>query len=174
MSKVLIVSASLNDGSNSRILARELEAKWSGSNVETTFLDLRDADLPICDGGAAYGDERVGKAKELVEAADAYVFATPIYVYNVNSALKNFVELVGRAMEDKLVGFLCAAGGRMSYMSVMNFANTLMLDFRTLVLPRFVYAASEDFEDGKPNETIDRRIDQFATAFAELATKLKG
>ncbi len=73
------------------------------------------------------------------------MLASPIYNYDVNAALKNAIELAGRKMEDKLLGFLCTAGGgAMSYMSVMPLANSLMLDFRTIVLPRFVNAAPED------------------------------
>jgi len=59
------------------------------------------------------------------------------------------VELTGDAWEGKIVGFLCAAGGDSSYMAPMSFANSLMLDFRCLIIPRFVYATSEDFRDGR-------------------------
>jgi FMN reductase len=40
-------------------------------------------------------------------------------------------------MGNKVVGFLCAAGGKSSYMSVMRLANSLMLDFRCLIIPHF-------------------------------------
>ena len=96
--------------------------------------------------GAAYEDDRVIAAKEKVEAADAIFFASPIYVYNVNAAMKNFVELKGHFMKGKVAGFLCATAGRVGYMSVMSLANSLMLDFRMFVLPRFVYVAAEDWE----------------------------
>ena len=38
------------------------------------------------------------------------VLATPVYNYHVSAATKNLIELTGSAWEDKLVGFLCAAG----------------------------------------------------------------
>jgi NAD(P)H-dependent FMN reductase len=50
------------------------------------------------------------------------------------------------AWEDKIVGFLCAAGGEASYMSVMAYANSLMLDFRCVIIPRVVFATSEAFD----------------------------
>ncbi len=55
------------------------------------------------------------------------------------------IELAGSAWEDKIVGFLCAAGGMSSYMSVMAYANSLMLDFRCVIIPRFVYATGDIF-----------------------------
>ena len=46
--------------------------------------------------------------------------------------------MAGRAFTGKPVGFVCAAGGRSSYMAVLGLANSLMLDFRCLIVPRFV------------------------------------
>ena len=59
---------------------------------------------------------------------------------------KNMIELTGSAWEDKIVGFLCAAGGHTSYMSVMSYANSLMLDFRCVIIPRFAFATSDAFD----------------------------
>jgi FMN reductase len=82
------------------------------------------------------------------------------------------VELTGSAWEDKVVGFLCAAGGMGSYMSVMSFANSLMLDFRCLIIPRFVYATGDSFDDDKLIDTkVAKRIEQVV---AQLVRVTKG
>ena len=122
--------------------------------------------------GAACEDERVIAAKEKVEAADAIFFASPIYVYNVNAAMKNFVELTGHFMKGKVAGFLCATGGRVGYMSVMSLANSLMLDFRMFVLPRFVYVAAEDWEGNALEDEIKVRIGEFATSFQGYVARI--
>ena len=170
--KILIVSSSLNPDSKSRLLAQELEEHWKGADFEVAFLDLREANLPMCDGGAAFGDVRVIRVKAMVDEADGIVFASPVYVYNVNAAMKNFVEFAGHSMKDKTAGFICSAGGRLSYMSPMTFANSLMLDFRMFVLPRFVYATAEDWDGDRLSEEIGERIDEFATGFADFTTRL--
>ena len=96
-----------------------------------------------------------------------------MYNYDLNAAAKNLVELTGKAWEDKPVGFLCWAGGRASYMSPMGLANNLMLDFRSLIIPRYVYAAKGDFiEGGEPSEVVRARIDELAGAAVELARAL--
>ena len=83
--------------------------------------------------------------------------------------MKNLVELTGSAWEDKTVGFLCAAGGASSYMSLMGLANSLMLDFRCLIIPRFVYAKGDDFTAKKqPNPALAERL----TVLAEASTKI--
>ena len=58
------------------------------------------------------------------------------------------------------MGFLCTAGGAGSYMSVMSFANSLMLDFRCWIVPRFLYLTN-DFvaADGTVDPELDRRLD---------------
>ena len=68
--------------------------------------------------------------------------------------------------DEKVVGFLCAAGGKGSYMSVMSLANSLMLDFRCLILPRFVYSVGEDFEE---DEVTDPKVKE---RVMELAKEL--
>ena len=55
---LLIVSASLNSDSNSRLLAREAERVLRADGVAVEFLDLRELPLPLCDGEKAYGDPK--------------------------------------------------------------------------------------------------------------------
>ena len=65
--KILIVASSLNPESKSQQLADELElALKDKDDLEIDLLDLKEADLPLCDGGAAYEDDRVIAAKEKV------------------------------------------------------------------------------------------------------------
>lgn len=171
--KIAIVSSSLNPGSRSRLMAREAETRLSARKmVEVDFIDLREVELPLCDGGAAYGDPFSVELNKRFEEADAYVLASPIYNYDVNAALKNAIELAGRKMENKLVGFLCAAGGSMSYMSVMPLANSLMLDFRTIVLPRFVYTTPDDWRGDDMSPGVSDRISQFCDALVSIGGKL--
>ena len=80
------------------------------------------------------------------------------------------IELTGKAWTDKVVGFLVAAGGTNSYMSVMGFANSLMLDFRCLIAPRFVYGTGEAFVgDQIAEEDMLVRIDELVSKMAQLS-----
>jgi FMN reductase len=146
---ILIISASLKKESNSRILAQEAKRLLELDGNEAILADLREHPLPLCDGGPAYGHPSVAVIGDLLAKASAVLVATPIYNYDANAAVKNLVELTGDGWENKAVGFLCAAGGMSSYMSIMALANCLMLDFRSVIVPRFVYATSEDFSDGR-------------------------
>lgn len=160
MPNVLIVATSHSPKSRSRKLARVAAAKLKAAGVECTQLDLHDEanTLPFAGSGAGWGHPNVARLSAITAEATHLVFAVPIYNYDVNAAAKNFVELMGKeALSRKTVGFLCSAGGKGSYMSILGFANSLMLDFRCWIVPRFVYV-SEDFGDEPPPE-IDERID---------------
>jgi FMN reductase len=158
----LVISASLRSKSVSRVMAEHLSATYTKLGAANQLLDLREFPLPLCDGEAAYGHANLPLLAAPLQAARVILLATPIYNYDANAAVKNLIELTGKIWENKIVGFLCAAGGPSSYMSVMALANSLMLDFRCLVIPRFVYAHGEDFVDGKPSAKLAGRIDQLA------------
>ena len=171
--KIAVISSSLNPESRSRRLARSVFTAYrSQEGLEVDFIDLRELDLPLCDGGVAYGHAATVDVSQRLEAADAYVIATPIYNYAVNAALKNLTELAGRKMANKLVGFLCAAGGAMSYMAIMQYANSLMLDFRAIILPRVVYAVGSDWEGEALGPELEKRLDQFKSDFLAIGRKL--
>jgi NAD(P)H-dependent FMN reductase len=144
---VLLLGCSLNPGSSSQILAREAAEILRSLGATAEVIDLRERPLPVCDGETT--DAHAQAITAAVRAADAIVFAVPIYNYDVNAAAKNVVEHVGSALEGKLIAFMCSAGGSASYMSVMSLATSLMLDFRCLIVPRFVYSTRQCFRNGK-------------------------
>ena len=158
---IVVFSCSLNPNSKSRRLAERAMSRLGGNGADALFVDLAQFPLPPCDGGPAYGNPAAIEIKETVRNASAAILAFPVYNYAAGSALKNMMELTGDAWTGKTVGLICAAGGRGSYMAPMTVANSLMLDFRCLIVPRFVYAIGEDFEgDGAPAEEIGARVDE--------------
>ena len=146
--KILVVSCSLRKASNSCALANKIRENLGELGAEVSFLDLRETELPLCDAGSCYEHPNAIKVKRDVGDADGILVAGPIYNYTCSAACKNFVELSGSSWENKVVGFLCAAGGHSSYMSIMGLANSLMLDFRCVIVPRFVYTTGAAFEGG--------------------------
>ena len=170
---VLVVSCSLSAASRSRVLAASAAEALGRLGVTAGLVDLQEWDLPLCDGGDCYDHPSVAPLKRRIEAADAVLVASPVYNYDVNAAAKNLVELTGSAWRDKPVGFLCAAGGRSSYMAPAGLAVSLMLDFRSLIIPRFVYAVKEDFdESGGAAGPLLERVEQLAAAAVDLARAL--
>ncbi len=171
----LVVSSSLNPDSRSRILAKAAMKSLEEREAAVRFLDLSEYDLPVCDGGLVYGNSQVQEVARMVEQADGILMASPIYNYDLNASAKNLVELTGKAWMSKVAGFLVAAGGQGSYMAVMGLANSLMLDFRTFVIPRFVYATGADFQ-GKAiaDAELTERVEGLAAELIRVTSALRG
>lgn len=168
---VTIVSTSLHSQSKSRSLSQLLPSRLAAEGESTRFVDLRETPLPLCDGGASFSAPAVAEVQEALLGADGVVIATPIYNFDVSAAAKNFIELCGAGLRGKTIGLLAAAGGNPSYMAPLGFLNSLMLDYRTVILPRFVYVSSSAFENGVlRDQSIVTRIDEFVRDFADLVT----
>jgi FMN reductase len=174
MPKYLVISTSGNPGSNSRRMGRVAFAHLQKQKVDCAWIDISEMDLPLCDADKCY--EMVGSKKlsAEIEASDGILIAAPVYNYDVAAAAKNMIELTGTAWEDKIVGFLCAAGGAASYMSVMAYANSLMLDFRCVIIPRFVFATGEAFDgDNIIDKKITERVEQVANELVRFTEALR-
>lgn len=170
--KYLIISCSLNQNSKSRVLAKELLDKCNELELDIDFMDLQDYKLPICDGSSCYSNPEVHKVFSKIQKAKGIILCTPVYNFYASSAAKNLIELTGKdAWNDKIVGFMCAAGGVSSYMSVMNLANSLMLDFRCVIIPKFVYADRSKFGNVL-DEDIKTRIGELADSFKNFVESL--
>lgn len=97
--KVLIISTSLRDKSNSEILAKECEkgARDAGHDVE--FLSLRGKDIRFCIGclscqktGSCVRKDDVPEIMAKVKEAEVVVFATPIYYYEMSGQMKTLLD----------------------------------------------------------------------------------
>ncbi|MFL6590532.1 MAG: NADPH-dependent FMN reductase [Chthoniobacterales bacterium] len=174
MARYLVISTSGNPDSNSRRLGRTAFHRLEKAKVECEWLDISELDLPLCDADACYAQPSARQASKTIKAADGILVATPVYNYDVSAAAKNLVELTGSAWEDKVVGFLCAAGGMSSYMSVMAFASSLMLDFRSVIIPRFVYATGRAFEgDELKDKEVAERVNELADELVRFTNALR-
>src|SRR6476619_3853036 len=172
MPKHLVISTSGNPDSNSRRMGQKAFAHLQKQKTDCDWIDIREMELPLCDADKCYGMPASKKLSATIEGADGIIIAAPVYNFDVAAAAKNMIELTGSAWEDKIVGFLCAAGGMGSYMSVMAYANSLMLDFRCLIIPRFVYATGDSFDGDKLTDTkVAKRLEQVV---AELVRVTKG
>jgi len=169
----LVISSSLNPKSLSRLLALTAFNNFKKKDASAEWLDLADHSIPFCDGDSTHKNSEVKKLREKINNAQGILFAVPIYNYDVNAAAKNLIELTGDAWTNKVVGFLCAAGGKSSYMSVMGLANSLMLDFRCLIIPRFIYSTNEDFSEGKVTDSqVKDRISELIKELERICTTL--
>jgi len=169
--RIAIVSTSLSAESRSRILCRHASAFAHQKGIDGALIDLQDYRvLPYGMDGSVGLEEIEAELND----ADGIIIGFPLYTFNMNSTLKALMERCGSCFEEKLVGVMCAAGGRSSYMSIMSIAQSLMLDFRTWVVPRHVYAIKGDFADGRiANDEICLRVEELVKTVFRVAWQHK-
>jgi hypothetical protein len=57
----------------------------------------------------------------------------------------------------------------------MSFANSLMLDFRCLIIPRFVYATGDSFDgDRLTDDKLAKRIERVAADLVRVTKAVRG
>ena len=156
--KIAIVSTSLNPKSKSEMLAKYMQLYLE--KHELIFINLKDYPLPFCDGASCYEDSRVAHINDLLIPCECIFVASPIYNYDVSATCKNLIELSKKeTWEKKRVGFMVSATGYSSYLSPLSIMNSLMVDFRSIVTPRYVYAAASHFEEDKLSKDLIDRLE---------------
>lgn len=169
----LIISCSLDPNSKSALLAQALASVYSSRSQPHQLIDLRQFELPFCDGASCYKDPNVVKITDLIRQASSIAIASPIYNFAVGASTQNLLAVTGNAFNEKVVGILCASGGARSYMAAMGLANSLMLDFRVIVIPRFVFASTDSFDSNAiTDEQITGRITELADELERISSKL--
>src|SRR5205809_4694910 len=175
MAKTLFHRTTRNPNSNGRRIGRVVLTDLRKRKGDFDWIDISEMDLPLCDADQCYGMPGSKKLSAAIKAADGVLVAAPIYNYDVAAAAKNMIELAGSAWENKVVGFLCAAGGTASYMSVMAYANSLMLDFRCVIIPQFAFATADAFDgDRITDKKITQRIEQVVDELVRFTKALRG
>ena len=170
---ILIISSSLTETSTPITLSQAASEVLTTHSIKHNHIILKDFPLPLCGTPESFNNKHAKALETRIQEASGIILSTPIYNYNCNAVAKNMIELTGSAWKHKCVGFLCAAGGEKSYMSIMPIANSLMLDFRCLIIPSFVYASSQDVRKGTiHNPDIIKRIETLALYMHRINTAL--
>lgn len=178
MVKIVGIAGSLRAESYSikalKLAASRLEA--IGASVE--ILDLREMNLPFCNGGDNYADyPDVERLRQTVKEADALILATPEYHGSVSGVLKNALDLMSfEHLSDKITGLISVLGGQ-SNSNALNDLRTIMRWVHAFVIPDQIaigQAWKAFSEDGKIlDEKLSQRLDRFAENLVEITQKLR-
>lgn len=97
--KVLIISTSLRNISNSETLAHETERGAIEAGHEVEFISLKDKEIKFCKGclacqklGRCVIDDDANAITAKMREADVIVWATPIYYYEMSGQMKTLID----------------------------------------------------------------------------------
>ena len=143
-------------------------------NADIELIDLADRDLAFADGrDPGELDDDTAEVIASVTAADALLFATPVYRGSMTAALKNvFDQLPVQALEGKVAGLAAMGGSDHHFLGADRHLRDVLSFFGALVLPVSVYLTGADFQDGTPSERGAQALDELLAAAISLAATL--
>jgi len=160
-------------------MATELGAclRARATGVDVTVIDLANVACEAADGRPLEQHHAtIGEAVRTVIAADAVVFASPVYRATYAGVLKNFLDILPiEALRDKPVGLAVLGATQHHYLGVDNALRAVLAWFGALALPTSVYLAGGDFDERKlPNEKARAELDALAASVVTVTAKLGG
>lgn len=173
MPKIVIIQGSLNKDSKTSLVVAETEKALQARNQEFETLDLRTLNLQFCDGRSLEDyNQDMQKAYRLLESAEAYIFAVPVYCWSMSGVVKNFIDIIAGALKNKVAGILCNAGGNRSFMASADLINVLYYESAVMTVHPVVYTSYEDFKDGKL--VAENPLAKIATMIDALEKQVRG
>lgn len=173
MSKIVIVQGSLSAESKTAIVVKETEKVLKTRNIEFETLDLRSLELQFCDGRSLQDyNEDMRRAYRVLESADGFIFGMPVYCWSMSGVVKNLIDITAGALENKVAGILCNAGGNRSFMSSGDLINVLYYESGVMTVHPVVYTSYEDFKDGQL--VTDKPLAKIPTMVTALMKQLGG
>jgi FMN reductase len=114
MVKIVGIIGSLRPDSYSALALQQAINRVQALGAETEILDLREMNLPFCDGGSDYPDyPDVDLLREKVRVANGLILATPEYHGSVSGVLKNALDLMSfEHLSNKVTGLISVLGGQ--------------------------------------------------------------
>ena len=174
---LLGISGSRSTRSKSRVAVQAALDFAAGANCDiyTDLISLDETWLEFCDGrDPSQYREATREVIERIVSADALIVASPIYRGSYTGALKNLFDLIPRdALDGKVVGLIATAGSPHDFLAIEQELKPLMGYFRTVVVPRAVFAHNAHFQGGLlVDEAIAERLRHLADTVVETAKLL--
>ncbi len=173
MTSLLVVLGSVTPpGRLHAAMAETVGFARAQAGVSAELLDLGDLHLSFADGRPLdqYADDSAA-AVARIAAADALLFASPVYRASFTGALKNLLDLTPvEALAGKPVAIVAMGATQHHYLGVDWQLRMVLAWFGALVVPTSVYLDSSQFDQGKLADARARsELDELVRALVGLS-----
>jgi FMN reductase len=179
MVKIVGIAGSLRSASYSQIALKIAAQKVAALGAEVEILDLRQMQLPFCDGGSEYPNyPDVKRMQAAVNEADGLILVSPEYHGSISGVLKNALDLMSfDQLSGKVAGFISILGGQ-NNSNALNDLRVILRWVHAWTIPEQV-AIGQAWQAFTPegkisDEKLSQRLDQFALSLVENTRKLRG
>lgn len=179
MVKIVGIGGSLRTDSYSMQALHIAAERAKNLGAEVQVLDLKEMNLPFCDGGSDYPDyPDAAILQMIVKEADALILSTPEYHGSVSGVIKNALDLMSfEQLSDKVTGFISVLGGQPNS-NALNDMRLIMRWVHAWAIPEQIAIGQAwnafDSEGQLKDEKLSQRFDEFAKSLVENTKKLKG
>jgi len=174
MVKFVGLAGSLRPDSYSQLALRLAGDRLKALGADVEILDLREMNLPFCDGGKEYPDyPDVERLRQAFLNADGFLLATPEYHGSVSGVLKNALDLMSfDQLDGKVAGMISILGGQ-SNSNALNDLRTILRWVHTWVIPIGQAWKAFDQSGKLVDEKLSQRLDEFAQSLYDNTRKLR-
>jgi FMN reductase len=179
MVKIVGIAGSLRSDSYSQVALQIAAQKVAALGATIEILDLRQMQLPFCDGGDDYPNyPDVKRLQDTVSSADGLILVSPEYHGGISGVLKNTLDLMSfDQLAGKVTGFMSILGGQ-SNSNALNDLRVILRWVHAWSIPEQI-AIGQAWQAFTPegkisDEKLDKRFDLFAQSLVENTRKLRG
>lgn len=168
MIKIVGIGGSLRTESFSMQVLHLAAQQAQNLGADVQVLDLREMNLPFCDGGETYPDyPDVVKLQETVQQANGLILATPEYHGSVSGVIKNALDLMSfRELSGKVTGLISVLGGQPNS-NALNELRLIMRWVHAWAIPEQL-AIGQSWKAFNPNGTLkDEKLAQRLALFVQ-------
>lgn len=178
MVKIVGIGGSLRTESYSMQALRLAGDRAKALGADVQIFDLKEMNLPFCDGGSDYPDyPDVEVMRKAITAADALILSTPEYHGSVSGVIKNALDLMSfDHLDGKVAGAISVLGGQPNS-NALNDMRVIMRWVHAWVIPEQIAIGQAwkafDKAGNLVDEKLSERFDAFAKSLVESTKKLK-
>jgi len=176
--KIVGIAGSLRPNAHSQMALELAAQKVQALGAQVEILDLRQMQLPFCNGGDDYPDyPDVKRLQEAVSSADGLILVTPEYHGSVSGVLKNALDLMSfDQLSGKVTGLISILGGQPNS-NALNDLRIILRWVHAWCIPEQI-AIGQAWKAFNPegkllDEKLSQRFDQFAQSLVENTRKLR-
>lgn len=151
-------------------------ARTLATDVETTMLDLGRFTIGFADGRPLDQlTDDTPRVVGMVMAAEAVLFATPVYRATYTGALKNLLDLIPlEGLMGKPCGIIAMGASQHHYLGVDWHLRDVLTWFGAVTPPTSVYLSSADFQEGRLVDAARADLEALAASVLRLRAMLAG
>ena len=149
-------------------------AREADAAIETQLINLADHRIGFAGGQPLeeMGDDTLSVVKAIT-AADAVLFASPVYRASYTGALKNLLDLLlVEALMGKPCAILAMGATQHHYLGVDWHLRDVLTWFGAVTLPSSVYLASSDFNEGTLTDGARSSLKELAATLVRFEAML--